>query len=126
MELEINMVVSDAIDAADYYQELFSAKILSKTDVEKNLSEARINIAVTEIRILNENKDYSLFAPKEDLNSAMWINLVVEDIESLFGKALKMDCKSIQPVTEFKDIKVKNAVFSDKFNHIWVLNQNLD
>ena len=126
MKLEINMVVEDALGAAEYYKELFDAKILSKTNLEKNLNEASLIIADTEIRLLNENKDYDLFSPSSDMNSSMWINLIVEDIGSLYEKALEMECKSIQPITEFKEIKVKNAVFSDKFNHTWVLNQILD
>ena len=125
MKLEINMVVEDALGAADYYKELFGAKILSKTDLEKNLNEAGLLIADTEIRLLNENKDYDLFSPSSDMIGAMWINLIVDDIEGLYKKAMEMDCKPIQPVTEFKEMKIKNAVFSDKFNHTWVLNQIL-
>jgi PhnB protein len=126
MKLEIDMVVEDALGAAEFYKDLFNAKILSKTDLDKNSNEAMVIIAGTEIRILNENKDYNLFAPSKDMNSAMWINLFVDDIESLFKKAIDMDCTSIQPVTKFEEVKVKNAVFSDKYNHVWVLNQNLE
>ncbi|WP_340818262.1 VOC family protein [Methanolobus sp. WCC4] len=123
--MEIDMVVEDAIGAADHYAELFGAMILSKTDMEKNLNEAILIIAGTEIRLLNENKDYDLFSPNSDMSSAMWISLTVEDIESLYEKALEMGGRSIQPITEYKEINVKNAVFEDKFGHVWVLNQVL-
>ncbi|WP_406657350.1 VOC family protein [Methanolobus sp. ZRKC2] len=125
MKLEVDMVVDDAIAAADYYEKLFGAKILSKTDLEKNLNEASLMIAGTEIRLLNENKDYDLFSPTSGANSSIWMSLVVDDIETLYEKALQMEGKSIQPITEYREINVKNAVFSDKFNHTWVLNQVL-
>ena len=126
MKSEINMVVEDARKATDFYEALFGAKVLSKTDLEGNVNEGMISLGNIEVRILDENKDYNLHAPKPDAASAMWLNLYVVDIEASYKNAMEMGCKSIQPVTEHQEPRVKNAVFSDKFNHTWVLNQILE
>jgi len=51
------------------------------------------------------------------------INLFVDDIETFFNNAVKQGCKTLSPVQEFPEMPAKNAVFSDKFNHLWVVNQ---
>jgi uncharacterized glyoxalase superfamily protein PhnB len=126
VKLEINMVVSDAKEAASYYSNLFNAEILSITDEVTEMNEAMIKLGNTEIHILNENKDYGLIAPSEDSTSSMWLNLYVENIESFFENIVSMGCKVISSITDFPDMPAKNAVISDKFNHIWIINQKYD
>ncbi|GAA0734083.1 VOC family protein [Clostridium oceanicum] len=126
MKLEVNMVVSNAREAADYYSNLFNATILSKTDETSEMNETRMKLGNTEIRVLNENKDYGLIAPSEGSTSSMWLNLYVKDIESSFNNAVSQGCKVISPINDFPEIPARNAVISDKFNHVWVINQKYD
>lgn len=125
MKLEINMVVSDAKQAAGYYSRIFSATILSKTDLERELNETRMVVGDTEIRVLNENKDYGLVAPTSESVSSMWINLYVNDIKEVCDNAIQNDCIFISPITEFPESNAINAVIKDKFNHVWVINQKM-
>ena len=125
MEVEINMVVNDARESADYYASLFGATILSKTDLEKELNEIIMEIGGVDIRVLNENKDYGLIAPTSESVSSMWINLIVDDINATCAKAVELDCNMISPITEFPEANAINAVFSDKYNHTWVINQKM-
>ena len=126
MKLEINMVVSDAVEAADFYKDLFNAEIISKTDLEKSMNETRMVIGGTEIRVLDENKDVGLIAPSENTTSSMWINIYVDDINKQCKIAEDNECVIISPVTEFPDNNAINAVFKDKYGHIWILNQKMN
>ncbi|MCT4599127.1 MAG: VOC family protein [Vallitalea sp.] len=126
MKLEINMVVKDAREAADFYNDLFGAEILSKTDLDKSLNETRMVVGGTEIRVLNENEEIGLVAPSEDVPSSMWVNLFVDDINKQCKVAEDFGCVIISPVTQFPESNAINAVFRDKYGHIWVINQKMD
>ncbi|GAA4897932.1 VOC family protein [Ferrimonas pelagia] len=123
MKLEINLIVADAKAAGDYYQNLLNAEILSQTDEATAMNETLMKLGGTEIRVLNENKDFGLFAPVEGTPASIGINLFVADIDAFFDNVVAMGCKVLSPVQEFPQIPAKNAVFSDQFNHIWVVNQ---
>lgn len=125
MKLEINMVVKDARESADYYESLFGATIISKTDLDSELNETNMEIGGVDIKVLNENKDYGLIAPTSGSVSSMWINLIVDDINAVCDKAVELGCNMISPVTEFPEMKAINAVFSDRYNHTWVINQKM-
>ena len=126
MKLEINMVVKDAREAADFYKDLFGAEILLKTDLDKTLNEMIMVVGDTEIRVLNENKEFGLVAPSEDVPSSMWINLFVDDINKQCKVAEDSGCVIISPVTEFPESNAINAVFRDIYGHIWVVNQKMN
>ncbi len=89
------------------------------------MNEAIIKIGGVEIRILNKNKEYGLIAPTSETVSSMWINLIVDDINEVCDKAVNLNCNIISPVTEFKEMNAINAVFSDKYNYTWVINQKM-
>lgn len=123
MKLEINIIVSDAKKAADYYKKALNAEIISQTDLPKGSNETIMKLAGVEIRVLDENKALGLVSPTEGSTPSMSINLFVNDIDSFFNTVIKEGCSILSPIQSFPNIPAKNAVFSDKFNHIWVLNQ---
>ena len=123
MILEINMIVADAKAAADYYKKILNAEIISQTDNEAGMNETMMKLGGIEIRVLDENKDLGMIAPAQVGAQSIGINLFVDDIDVFFNNAVKEGCNILSPVQEFPDIPAKNAVFSDKFNHLWVVNQ---
>lgn len=123
MRLEINMVVTDAKEAGDYYKNVLNAEIISTTDNEAGMNETMMKLGEVEVRVLDENKDLGLFAPTKDGMSSMLINLFVKDIDAFFNNAINKGCRVLSPVQVFPENQAKNAVFADKFNHIWIVNQ---
>ena len=123
MRLEVNMIVTDAKAAADYYKKVLNAKIISQTDNEAGMNETMMKLGGVEIRVLDENKNLGMIAPAQVGTQSIGINLFVEDIDGFFNNAIKEGCNILSTVQEFPDIPAKNAVFSDKFNHLWVVNQ---
>lgn len=123
MKLEINMIVSNAKEAANYYNSILNAKIISQTNNKVGMNETIMKLGGVEIRVLDENKDLGLFAPKKIGATSIGINLFVDNIDTFFNNAIEKGCNTLSPIQEFPEIPAKNAVFSDKFNHIWVVNQ---
>lgn len=122
MRLEVNMVVSCAREASDYYKNLLKAEILSTTGLDQGMNETMMKIGETEIRVLDENKELGMFAPAEVGGGSLWMNIWVDNIEEYFDHVVKEGGQVISPVQELPG-PAKNAVFSDKFNHIWIINQ---
>lgn len=123
MKLEINMIVSSAKDAAEHYRKALGAEILSQTDNEQGMNETMMKLGEVEVRVLDENKDMGMIAPSQVGGQSIGINLFVADVDAFFNNAISEGCSVLSPVQEFPDIPAKNAVFSDKFNHLWVVNQ---
>lgn len=123
MRLEINLIVSNAKEAGDYYKKILHAEIISQTNNEAGMNETVMKLAGVEIRVLDENKDLGMIAPAQVGTQSIGINLFVDDIDVFFNNAIKEGCKVLSPVNEFPEVPAKNAVFSDKFNHLWVVNQ---
>lgn len=123
MRLEINVIVSDAKEAGNYYKKVLNAEILSQTNNEKGMNETMLKLGGVEVRVLDENKDMGMFAPAQVGGQSVGVNLFVDDIDAFFNNAVKQGCNVLSPVKEFPEIPAKNAVFSDKFNHLWVVNQ---
>lgn len=53
----------------------------------------------------------------------MWLNVMVEDIQNTFDKAVSNGFTAIQPVVKLEDFGVSNAVLSDPFGYVWMLHQ---
>jgi PhnB protein len=94
--------------------------------LDKALNETIMVIGGTEIRVLDENKEVGLIAPSQDVTNSMWINLFVDDIDKQCKVAEDSGCVIISPVTKFSESNAINAVFSDKYGHVWVVNQKMN
>ena len=98
LRLEVNMIVSDAKAAADYYKKVLNAKIISQTNNEIGMNETMMELGGVEIRVLDENKDFGMIAPVIVGGSAVGINLFVNDINTFFNNAIKEGCIAISPI----------------------------
>lgn len=123
MKLEINMIVTDAKASADYYKDILNAEIVSQTNNEIGMNEVIMKLGGVKIRVLDENKDMGITAPTQAGSQSIGINLFVDDIDAFFNNAIEKGCNILSPIQVFPEIPAKNAVFSDKFNHLWVINQ---
>jgi len=121
--VEVNMVVSDSIEALELYEAIFDVQRIEVTNFERGMNEAVFTIYGVRFHLLDENPEYQLIAPKENNTKSMWINVAVPDIKKTFDKAIEAGCSVIQPITEMKDFGVSNAVIADKFGYIWMLHE---
>ncbi|MCL2115205.1 MAG: hypothetical protein FWH29_03170 [Methanobrevibacter sp.] len=121
--VEIDMIVKDSLSAFKLYEKVFNAKIIEATSYEKGLNEVIFSMLDARFHMLDENKEYGLYAPSKDKPNSMWCNLLVEDIEDIFNKSKKEGFTIIQPLTELKEFGVINAIVSDPYGYHWMLHQ---
>lgn len=120
---EIDIIVSDSLEALELYEKIFEVHRIEATGFEKGLNEAVFTIYGTRFHLLDENPEYGLAAAKPEETKSIWFNIAVPDIAETFKKAVDAGCKEIQPVTEIEEMGVINAIFSDPYGMVWMLHQ---
>lgn len=121
--VEIDLVVSDSRKALELYEKVFGAQRVEVTDLARGLNEAVFNLYGARFHLLDENADYGLKAPEKGQPSPIWVNIMVEDIQATFDRALENGCAAVQPVNRMEEYGVSNAIFMDPFNHQWLLHE---
>lgn len=121
--IEIDFVVSDSLAALKLYEELFDVERIEVSNLPKGQNEVVFSIDDTCFHMLDENKEFHLYAPKEGDPVTMWMNVIVEDIEETYEKAIEAGCIEIQPVVVLSGYGVSNASFMDPFGYHWMLHQ---
>lgn len=121
--IEIDFVVSDSLAALKLYETLFDVERIEVTNLPKGQNEVVFSIYETCFHMLDENEAFHLFAPNEDAPVTMWMNVIVENIEETYKKAIEAGCVEIQPVVVLSGYGVSNASFKDPFGYHWMLHQ---
>ncbi|MDO5689128.1 MAG: VOC family protein [Tissierellia bacterium] len=121
--VEIDMVLKDSLEAIKAYENVFDLEVLEMTNFASGSNEVVFTLFGVRFHLLDENPDYQLFAPKAGENRSMWLNVMVEDIQNTFDKAVSNGFTAIQPVVKLEDFGVSNAVLSDPFGYVWMLHQ---
>lgn len=120
--VEIDFVVKDSIEAIEFYEKIFDLERIEVTDFPRGQNEVVFSIYGTRFHMLDENEEFHLMAPKEDVMS-IWFNVMVPDIKVVHEAAMEAGCKQIQEVTEMMDFGVSNSIFTDPFGYLWMLHQ---
>ncbi len=121
--VEIDLVVTDSLEALTLYEKIFKVERLEVTSFSKGENEVVFSLYGVRFHMLDENPDFELLAPKPGDPKPIWFNIMVPDIEETYANAMEVGCSEVQPVTEMPDFGVSNAIFSDKFGYVWMLHQ---
>lgn len=120
---EIDFVVTDSLKALELYEKIFEIERVEVTNFPKGQNEAVFTLHGVRFHMLDENPPFGLTAPNPDKPNSMWFNITVSDINETFSKAISLGCTEMQTVTELAEYGVSNAIISDTFGYIWMLNQ---
>jgi len=121
--IEIDMIVSDSLEALRLYESIFKVQRIEVTAFAKGQNEAIFAIYGGCFHLLDENKEYGMIAPKPSNVRPMWVNVMVPDIVNVYTRAMNGRCTEVQSVTELPEYGVSNAMFSDPFGYVWMLHQ---
>lgn len=121
--VELDMVVSDSLQAIELYQKIFEIEVIEATKFDRGQNEVVFNLYGTRFHMLDENPAFQLVAPKQGEGKPTWFNILTGDVKGVFEKAIHYGCSEIQPVTTMEDYGVTNAMFLDPFGYIWMLTQ---
>ncbi len=121
--VEIDMVVTDSLKALELYEKVFDVEPIEISDFPKGENEVVFSLYDVHFHMLDENPTFELKAPTPDDPRTIWFNVLVEDIQATYKKALEAGCTEIQPVTELPDYGITNAIFIDPYGYQWMIHQ---
>ena len=121
--VEIDMVVSDSLQALELYKKIFDLEPIEVTDFSRGENEVIFLLYGVRFHMLDENPQFEMIAPQPGDPKPIWFNIMVPDIAETYSKAIEEGCSEVQEVTEMKDFGVSNAIFSDPFGYLWMLHQ---
>jgi uncharacterized glyoxalase superfamily protein PhnB len=122
-DVEIDMVVPSSIEALALYKQIFDIEVVGKKELESGVKEAFFKMYGVGFRLLDEDPEQKLVAPKKADPKPMWIKLTVSDIEEVYARAMDNGSTEIQGITLLEAFGLSNAVFVDKFGYKWMLHQ---
>lgn len=121
--VEIDFVVKDSLEALALYERIFEVERIEVSGFAKGSNEAVFSIYGVRMHLLDENPDYQLIAPQAGQPQPMWLNIMVEDIQATYDRAIAAGCTPVQPVNRMEEMGVSNAMFKDPFGYMWLLHQ---
>lgn len=123
--LTLNLVVSNALMALAFYQDVLEGKPgeVFEFPNRPQENEATIFVGHVALRILDANPAYDCFAPKPGETSSIWLQLRVDDVDATLKRADRQGAVDIQAASEFMGLYY--AQFTDPFGYTWTINQQL-
>ena len=102
--VEIDMVVTDSLQALELYEGIFDIERVEVSDFPKGENEVVFTLYGVRFHMLDENPEFGLIAPQPDNPISVWFNIAVPDIRETFSKAINAGCTEVQPVTEMPSL----------------------
>ncbi len=114
------LVVKDAAQAIDFYQRAFGAQEIYRNTCDKTnrVMNAQLRIGDSMIMLNDEFPEYGCNAPSPDHGSPVTIHLYVEDVDSVFNRAVEAGAEATMPVSDsfWGD---RYGQLKDPFGHSW-------
>jgi uncharacterized glyoxalase superfamily protein PhnB len=124
-KLTLNLVVPDAMAAMEFYEKAFGAV---RGEVyhfpnRKGANETNVTVGGVNLRLMDENADYSCFPPKKGEVDSIWLQLEVDDAGEALKKAVACGASVGQAPSEFMGVRF--AEITDPSGYVWTVNQIL-
>ena len=116
------LTVRDAGKAIDFYKRAFGATEIDKPmlDPSGRVAHAEVRIGDSPIMLADENPEWGNKSPQALGGSPVTICLYVDDVDSVFKRAIDAGGKQIQPVADqfYGD---RSGRLNDPFGHTWIV-----
>jgi PhnB protein len=121
------LIIKNAVRALDFYKQAFGAtEILRMAEPDSGvIGHAEIKIGDSPIMLADEQPAIGFVGPQSLGGSTVNICLYVEDVDSLFGRAIHAGAKELRPVQNqfYGD---RSGTLQDPFGHIWILATHIE
>jgi PhnB protein len=115
------LIVDDAIAALDFYQQAFGAtEYVRLADPSGKVMHAEVRVGDAAIMLADEFPDMGFCSPKTLGGSAVSILLYVDDVDTVFARAIAAGAISTMPVTDQFDGDRRGRLI-DPFGHVWIV-----
>jgi PhnB protein len=113
------LCVDDAGAALDFYAKVLGAKERMRMPApDGKIGHAELQLGDSVIMLADEYPDIGIRSPKAIGGSPVTLSVYVEDVDTVFDRAIAAGAKSLRPVkTEFYGDR--SGQFEDPFGHRW-------
>lgn len=113
------LIIRGAADAIDYYKKAFGAvELFRMPQPDGKIAHAEIKIGDSPIMLSDEHPDMGFRSPQSLGGSPISILIYVEDVDSVFDRAITAGGKVDRPV-EDKFYGDRAGSLTDPFGHTW-------
>jgi PhnB protein len=121
------LIIKNAVRAIDFYKQAFGAtEILRMADPDSgHIGHAEIKIGDSPVMLSDENPAIGFVGPQTLGGSTGSICLYVDDVDRLFGRAIKAGAKELRPVQDqfYGD---RSGTLQDPFGHVWSIATHIE
>ncbi len=120
------LIVKGAAEAIDFYKRAFNAtEQLRMADPNGGVAHAEIKIGNSVIMLADEHPAMGYRGPRSLGGSAVSIMLYVDDVDAVFGRAIKAGAKSQRAVANqfYGD---RSGTVEDPFGHVWTISTHVE
>ena len=120
-KLTINLVVSNALEALEYYENAFDGVRGEIMDFpkRKGCNEATVVVGGITLRLIDHNDALGTYAPKKGETDSMWLSMEVENADESLRKAIQYGGTPLQEPLEF--LGTIHAQVRDPYGYTWTL-----
>jgi PhnB protein len=115
------LIVKGAADAIEFYKRAFGAvELFRMANPDGRVGHAEIRIGDSVIMLADEHPDMGYRSPRSLGGSAVSIMLYMEDVDTVFARALAGGARAQRGVADqfYGD---RNGVLEDPFGHVWTI-----
>lgn len=117
------ITVNGAKEAIEFYKKAFGAKEIGRiTMADGTIGHCELAIGDSKIMLAEENKQWGNISPLTMGGTTVYLSLYVENVDSVFSKALKAGAKvlgDMEPNDQFHGDR--SGSLTDPFGHRWTI-----
>lgn len=114
-----SLSVDGAAAAIDFYHEVFGAsERMRMPGPEGKIGHAELEIGDSLIMLADEYPEMGIRGPKAIGGTAVTLNVYVDDVDTVFDRAVRAGAKALRPV-EDQFYGDRSGQFEDPFGHRW-------
>jgi PhnB protein len=120
------LIVNGAADAIDFYKRAFGAtEIMRMPDPKGRIGHAEIRVGDSVIMMADQHHEMGYRDPRSLGGTAVSIVLYVDNVDTVFDRAIKAGAKSQRPVADqfYGD---RMGTLEDPFGHVWTIGTHIE
>jgi PhnB protein len=119
------MIIKGAAAAIEYYRNAFGATELFRMEHEGKVGHAEIKIGDSPIMLADEHPEMNAFSPKTVGGTPVSLMIYVEDVDSIFKRAIELGGTQMKPVQDqfYGD---RSGTLTDPFGHVWTVATHME
>jgi PhnB protein len=115
------LIIKGAAEAIDFYKRAFGAtELMRMADPQGRVGHAEIRIGDSVIMLADEHPAMGYRSPRSLGGSSVSILLYLENVDTVFERALKAGARAQRPVADqfYGD---RSGTLEDPFGHVWTI-----